>query len=139
MTDTNIYSAPAEDSLGHRPSIEDREHFLSVAKRQKCVLISFLFYFAISIFSGLLGTWLQPLLQFISLSVFIAMIVFNISLVWRIYGLIGRICLIGLSVIPVINLMTVLAANSRANHLLKTAGYRVGLLGADIADLEKPG
>lgn len=138
MTEANIYSAPADDSYSLNASLEKREHYLSVAKRQKCVLLSFFFYLVMSFFSGVFGSFLQPMLSLFSLGLFLTMIAFNISLIWRTYGIIGRIILIGFSMIPGINLFAVLAANSRANHLLKTAGFRVGLLGADIEGVEKP-
>lgn len=62
---------------------------------------------------------------------------FNARLCLKVYGTFTAIILITLGIIPIINFLVVLAASSRANKLIKKAGFKVGFMGANIKEIDQ--
>ena len=105
---------------------------LVIAKRQKT----------------LLGVLLLSILTFILLIIFIKpsqeqlnifASIFALSIIWftarlclKIYALPKAIVMIILSFIPVVSLLVLLIANVKSTRLLRSKGFRVGLMGANI-------
>lgn len=135
MNDINAYEAP-KSNLGNSHNSEELRNILVIAKRQKALLVTFLAYFLIAGFSGSADPELKPFIQLAALPLMIAVVVFTARLTLRLYGKLGATIMILLSIIPLINLIVVLIANSRANKLIKNKGFRVGLVGANTKEIE---
>lgn len=135
MDRISVCQAPLSNLQGDTNNIEMR-NILVVAKRQKALLIVFLVYFFIAGFSGSVSSEIKPLLQLTALPLMLLVVIFTARLTLRLYGKFGAIMMIILSIIPLINLLVVLAANSRANKIIKNGGFRVGFVGASIKEIE---
>lgn len=103
---------------------------------QKCVLYAILIYFVILGLGGLPKTQVAaPLLGVLIGLLGLTSLVLGIIGILRIgdglrYGLTLRIVLVLLTIIPLVNLVTLLVLNAKATSMLRAAGYKVGLLGA---------
>jgi hypothetical protein len=140
MTDTNLYQAPQANLK--QTDFEDENSLVVIAKWQEYLIYTFLGYLLLLLSQMGLATisstmsilMLMPILNII---VFGALVIFNGLLCWQVYGKFSRFIMIALGVVPVFNLLVILAANSRANKLMKSAGYKVGFMGANIKQPEK--
>jgi len=79
---------------------------------------------------------IQLMLQILAICLVLAVVIFTARFVLLFYGKLGAIIMIVLSIIPLINLLVLLSANSRANKAIKNAGFRVGLIGANVKEIE---
>ncbi len=132
----NIYQAP-EANLQLDSLPRDKVEFLvSVAKRQKHLLYVFLVYIVYSFNLGKVDDEMRHVMQLLALPMLLAVIIFNIRLSWVLYGTLGRVIMIILGAIPIINFLVILMANSRANRMLSKNGIKVGFMGAKIADIQ---
>jgi hypothetical protein len=52
----------------------------------------------------------------------------------KVYGLAAAICVVILSFVPCVGLITLLVVNGKATNILRDKGYHVGFLGADLSD-----
>lgn len=137
--DTNaIYEAPKANLTTNNLQIEELNKVLKVAKRQKALVYTFLVYFfTAAITQGLLATELKAIGSLIMLPLWLAMIIFNARLCWMVYGRFAAVLMIILGIIPLLNLLAVLAASSRANKLIKAAGFKVGFMGANTKEISQ--
>ena len=135
MNQENIYKTP-EANLEKNISQEELQNILIIAKRQKYLLIVFFMYFLLAGIAGSAGPDIKPLIQLSLLPVMLAVVIFTAVLCWKVYGTTVAIIMTILSIIPLINILVMLSANSRANQLIKSKGFRVGLLGANIKQME---
>ncbi|MDX1694148.1 MAG: hypothetical protein R3208_10310, partial [Ketobacteraceae bacterium] len=124
-----------ESNLEFDKGARDLEQVLVVAQRQKTLLLTFLVYLVLAGFSGALGPELKPLVQVLGLPLMIAVVVFTARLASRLYSTGGTVLVTILSFFPLLNLLTLLAVNSRANKFISNNGFRVGLVGADIKEI----
>ena len=123
MQEPNPYQPPRTESAGAA------QHSLpDVESGQKLVIYAFLIYLA----AVPLQRALHPLLAFPVLLVAMGMALVGVLRLAR--GLdwptAARVALVVLMFVPLLNLVTLLVLNSRANRVLRGAGYTVGLLGA---------
>jgi hypothetical protein len=136
--DTNsIYKAPKANLATNNLPIEDLNKILKVAKRQKALVYTFLAYFFAAALQAGLPQELKIFSSLIVFPVWIAIIIFNARLCLLVYGRFTAVLLIILGIIPLINFLVVLAASSRANKLIKTAGFKVGFLGANTKTISQ--
>ena len=136
MTESNLYKTP-ESNLSSEESVtkESKEFLLSVAKRQKHLLYTFVCYLILLFLARGTEESVRPIFQLANGLVFICIIIFNARLCWVLYGALGRTILIVLGILPLINLIVVLVVNSKANSVLKEAGYKVGFMGAKVSEI----
>ena len=135
MSDSNVYEAP-KSKLEENKNNDDLKNTLIIAKRQKALLLAFLAYFILAGISGSAGPEIKPLLQLLALPLMIAIVVLTARLTLRLYGTVAAVIMIILSIIPIINLIIILIANSKANKVIKNKGFRVGLAGANTKEIE---
>lgn len=136
MSDYEVYETPKSNlEPGH--DTKDLENILVIAKRQKALLLTFLVYFLLAGYSGSASADVKPLLQLILLPLMLAVVILTALLSIRLYSKIGATIMILLSIIPLINLIIILIANGSANKLIKSKGFRVGLVGADTKEIAK--
>lgn len=140
MTDTNLYQAP--EANVEQADFEEVNRLIVIAKWQKYLIYTFLVY--LLLFLGQIGlatissnTTILALIPLLNIVVFGAMVIFNCLLCWRVYGKFSRFIMSALGIVPLFNLLVILAANSRANKLIKKAGYKVGFMGVKIQRPEK--
>jgi len=127
MAETNPYQPP-QAKLGTADAGVDAER---VASGQKLVLYAFLVYLA-GIFIQMAVGPLAGLLALVALIMaLIGVIRLGSALGWSILSRIGIFILM---FVPFVNLLTLLAVNARATTALRSAGYKVGLLGASKPD-----
>jgi len=136
MKDTKVYEAP-KSNLEQGHDSDDLKNILVIAKRQKSLLLTFLAYFLLAGYSGSADPQIKPFIQLLALPLMLAVVILTARLTLRLYGKVGATIMIILSIIPLINLVIVLIANSKANKLIKSKGFRVGLAGADTREIEK--
>ncbi len=132
----NLYQAPKANLQTDSLPNDQVEFLVAVAKRQKHLLYVFLVYLIYSFNLGRADEDMQQIVQLFALPMLLAVIIFNIRLSWVLYGTAGRVIMIILGAIPIINFLVILIANSRANRLLSKNGIKVGFMGASIADIQ---
>lgn len=132
-----IYESP-KSNLTNDNNIEADElnKVLQVAKRQKALIYTFLVYFFAAALQGL-PQEIRVIAGLVIFPIWIAIIIFNARLCMKVYGTFTAVLLIILGIIPMINFLVVLAASSRANKLIKNAGFNVGFMGANIKEIDK--
>ncbi|WP_445359860.1 hypothetical protein ACJJIL_12630 [Microbulbifer sp. EKSA005] len=134
MNTNNVYEAP-KSQLESGLSRNELENLLVIAKRQKSLLLTFLVYFLVAGYSGTAGPELKLILQLAAIPLMIAVVILTARLSWRLYGRFGAVSMIALSLFPLVNLIILLIVNSKANTVLKKAGFRVGLAGASTKEI----
>ena len=134
MNESDVYKAPNAD-LTKTYDKDGMQDVLEVAKRQKALLYTFLVYILLGIATGVIDPELKLVLQLFVIPVMIAIVVFTARLCLKLYGKTGAIIMIVLSFVPLINLIVLLIANSKANKQIKSKGFRVGLIGANIKEI----
>ena len=134
----NIYQSPdAELSDETRRSEEEIGEVLIVARRQKAVIYTILGYFILAALVSGLPPSLRPLVQILGIPFWLAIIIFSARLCWRVYSKPVAVLLVILSVVPLVNLLVLVAASSRATKEIKKAGFKVGFMGANIAKIQR--
>lgn len=134
---STIYEVPKANLATNTLPLEDLNTVLKVAKRQKALVYTFLAYFFAAALQGGLPQELKIIASLIVFPVWIAIIIFNARLCLMVYGKFTAILLIILGIIPLINFLVVLAASSRANKLIKAAGFKVGFMGANTKEISR--
>jgi hypothetical protein len=126
----------------------DLPRLLRVAQNQRNIMFCILAQLAVGLVGwlGLLPALVQNL---VSLVVGIASIIFTIALARVLYSMVGVVvCVLFLLVpfsalvapnvagfLPLVSLLTLLVVNQRATKELRAAGFRVGLMGGDPAEV----
>lgn len=135
MTETNLYQSP--QAIVEQTDDIEIDHLIETAKWQKCLIYTFLAYLLLVVGSMITIPIIALVISLLNIAAFIAMVIFNGLLCWRVYGRISRIIMVVLGIVPLFNLLVILAANSRANKKIRQAGYKVGFMGANIKQPEK--
>ncbi len=117
------------------PPREERERLMRIASDQRMINFVVLAYFGTSVAMANLsdsGVMLfRALAGLVALCVVMAGMVFAIRMASALHGTgIAVLCAI-LLLVPCVGLLVLLILNSQATRVLKTAGLRVGFLGAD--------
>jgi energy-coupling factor transporter transmembrane protein EcfT len=136
MSINDAYQTP-KANLERRDENIDLEYILEIAKRQKALLYTFLIYILLSVLSEAVSADLRPIIQLLILPAALAVVIFTARLCWNLYGKLGAIIMIILSFVPLINLLVLLFANSKANSLIKSGGFKVGFMGANTSEIMK--
>lgn len=132
---STIYEVPKADLTTNHLQAEELNKVLKVAKRQKALVYTFLAYFFAVALQGL-PPELKVIASFVIFPIWIAIIIFNARLCLMVYRRFTAVLLIILGIIPILNFLVVLSASSRANRLIKTAGFNVGFMGANIKEID---
>jgi len=115
---------------------KDLSEVLKVAKRQKMLLMTFLSYLFFAMASSMfLPAELQPLAGFAVIVLALAMVILTGALSWLVYGKVLTVFFVLLSIVPLVNLLVVLAINARASKKIKESGFKVGFMGADTKSM----
>ncbi len=136
----NPYAAPQHSGPSYAGGSNDGERLRQIAVWQKTLIYGVLcniLLFGGGIAAGMTGaTKLVPVLQVLSLCLSVVMLYFMFKLAQELYGTImGVVCTI-LLFFPCISLITLLVVVSRASKDLQKAGYKVGLMGANLSDFQ---
>jgi hypothetical protein len=110
-----------------------RQDLYSVAIYQKVILLCILCYLVAVVAQFALPPHLRLFLGLGFIGVAIAATVFVFMLAIKLYGVGGGVVLGILTLIPLIGLIVLLVVNGKATAVLQKRGYRVGLLGANLA------
>ena len=136
MNKNSVYKTP-ESNLEPSHNTEQTQRFMRIARRQKSLLLAFLIYFTVSIFVAKADPEIQTLLHIAQVLIMLGIVILTARLSFCLYNKYGAIFLTILSIIPLINIIIILVASSKATKTLKDNGFRVGLLGADINAIKK--
>lgn len=117
------------------PPTLSREDLISVATFQKGVLYCILAYILLVGFQFAIPPEGRLYLGLIALGVIITATVFVFLLATKVYSTCLGIVLGILTLIPCLGLIVLLIINAKATGVLKQNGIRVGLLGANTADI----
>lgn len=131
----NPFRAPESDLRVEGVLSGTREDLRSVATYQRYVMLCILIYLI-----AVIGQFAVPqeMRIFIALPVLVVMLtgtVFVFLLSTKVYGTVQGVLLAILTLIPCIGLIVLLIINSKATNVLKANGIKVGLLGANPADV----
>ncbi len=108
-------------------------NILNIAKKQRNLLIVFFLYLlAVGVIAAISDPAVTEKIRFIAIPLAIAVVVLVGVLAFTIYGKPAAVLLTILCIVPLINLIIFFVVNGRANKIIKSKGYRVGLAGADI-------
>jgi hypothetical protein len=149
MDETNPYEAP-EAPLREGTAIGVKSGRIAdvrrVAVAQKGILVCLLLQFLVIGASFAANFGVLPIpevarlgLSIASLVVGVAQIVFVFMLAMRVYSTVAGIFLGLLAFIPCLGLLILLIVNGRATTILTANGYKVGLMGADLAEIPREG
>lgn len=132
-----IYESPKASLIDNTTSgAAELDKVLQVAKRQKALIYIFLAYFFAAALQGL-PQEIKAFVGLIILPLWIAIIIFNARLCLKVYETFTAVLLITLGITPLINFLVVLSASSRANKLIKSAGFKVGFMVANIKVIDR--
>jgi hypothetical protein len=136
MNQPNPYQPPAAPIQTPGEVRGDRAYLLLVAKYQRgimlCILASILgavLQFALPGPLRLLATCLQVLVS-------LASVVFVVLLAKTVYNVVAAVVYAVLAFVPCVGLIALLVINQKATSVLREAGLKVGLLGADLSKLQ---
>jgi len=132
MSTDNTYQPPQAD-LTVKSS--DFDEVLRVAKRQKILLFVFLSYLLLVVANTFLPPELQAVVGFAVIGLALAIIIFTGALSWLVYGKLMTVVFVVLSIVPLVNMLVVLAVNARATKKIKESGIKVGFMGASKKSL----
>lgn len=116
----------------------DTMNLLTVGSRQKALLRALLVYLLVIVGSVFLPS-VREFEQLLLLLVGIAIVYLTARLCWALYGRGSAIVLTLLSCIPYVNIVIILLASGKATKILKGKGFKVGLLGANLSEVEARG
>ncbi|MBW0149558.1 hypothetical protein [Marinobacter arenosus] len=117
-------------------SKESNSEVLVVAKKQKNLLVIFFIYLlCVGANVALKGSQLSLFAEIAVLVAGIGVVVLCSLLAFTIFRKPAAVLLTILSVVPLVNLLAFLVVNSRANKIIKSHGFRVGLAGADVREI----
>lgn len=110
---------------------------LEVAKKQRNLILVFLLYFLCAgAVAAISDPELVSMIRVVGFLFALALVVFLGLLAFTIFSTPMAVLLTLLCLVPLLNLISFLVVNSKANKVIKSAGYRVGLAGADIKAIE---
>jgi hypothetical protein len=137
MESNAIYESPKANLIDNTSAgAAELDKVLQVAKRQKALVYTFLAYFFVAALQGL-PQEIKVIASILIFPIWIAIIILNARLCLKVYGKFAAVLLIVLGIIPLINFLVVLAASSRANKLIKSAGFKVGFMGANTKEIDR--
>lgn len=140
MQESNPYTPPSSQSISQGPSIADLNHLLGIAKAQRGLMLGILGYLASIVLVFVLGMNSEGSAAIPGLLMLISglfALVFLIVLTYRMSGVIFAIIIGICSLIPFVGILVMLVISGRASKKLKQAGFKIGLLGADITQIKK--
>ena len=132
----NPYQSPASIPQAVGVLSGSREDVRNVAMYQKGILVCILIYLLAMIFQFALPVQLRPLLGVGVLVLGLAGTIFVFLLAMKVYSVGAGILLGILTLIPCIGLLVLLMVNGKATSILKQNGIRVGLLGANLSEIQ---
>lgn len=140
MQEANPYAAPSAIDPNQIMLPDEAVRLLGIAKAQRglmlCILgylVSLLLLFAV----GQMESELIFLPGVLLLASSLGGLVFLIMLAYRLWGVVLAI-VVGLCfLIPLVGLLLMFLVSGQASRLLKKAGFKIGLLGADIGQIQR--
>jgi hypothetical protein len=114
------------------------EDLRKVAGYQRAILICILIYIVAVIGQFAIPPAQRPILAVVIIGVGLVATVFVFMLAMKVYSTWLGVLLGILTIVPCINLLVLLAINTKATNILRQNGYKVGLLGADMSQFSKP-
>ncbi len=133
--DENPYQSPTTPMEAIGVVSGRREDLRSVAVYQKGILVCILVYLIAVFFQFALPPEIRPLVGLGVAMVGLAGMVFVLLLAVKVYNVVLGILLGILTLVPCIGLLVLLMVNGKATTILKQNGIKVGLLGANLADV----
>jgi hypothetical protein len=131
----NPYAAPEADAgvIGIRSgTLQD---LYKVATAQKGILIGILIYFGSLFAIQFVRPPLSNVLVVAWLLAAFATFIFMIILALRVYNLVAGIILGLLMIVPFANLLILLMVNRKATQIMRSNGFKVGFMGADLEEI----
>lgn len=106
---------------------------LDVAKKQKhLIVVFFLYLFSVFVNVKFKGTDYTLIAQSAVLVLAIMVVIFLSLLAFGIFNKVVSVIFTILCFVPLINLVVFLIVNSKANKIIKSHGYKIGIAGADL-------
>jgi hypothetical protein len=131
----NPYAAPEVDVEIKGIGSGCLKDLYKVASAQKAILVALLIYFGSLIAIQFVRPPLYYVLVVAGLIAAFAMFIFMVILAVQVYNVIGGILLGLLMLIPLLNLLVVLMVNGKATEIIRSNGFKVGIMGADLDEI----
>jgi len=131
----DLYKTPEAELLQTQFSKNEIINAFLIAKRQKALIYSFLSYILFVVLLVVINAELKIIFQSLQVIAILAIIISTSRLCWILYGKVIAVIMILLSIIPIINLVVLFIANSKANKHVKNTGFDVGFMGANIKEI----
>ena len=134
---------PYQSPKGYEPVVGVRsgrhEDLRGVALCQKGILVCILIYLLAVVGQFALPPQLRPILGLGVLALGVVGLVFVLLLSVKVYHVAVGILLGLLTMVPCFGLLVLLIINAKATAILRNNGYRVGLLGASLSEIDASG
>lgn len=118
-------------------STDPEDNVLSVAERQRWLLGVFFSFYILAMASSQIPAELDLVVLVLRLVLWVGMVVVMARLASKLYSLGLTITFSVLTLIPLLNLIAMLIVNQKASALIKDAGFKVGLGGADVNEIKR--
>lgn len=106
-----------------------------IAQRQKVLLYAFLLCILLVALSPMFIGYIAPYEQVLFLLPQLVIVALIARLSVRLYGKVGAILIILFSMIPIVSFLALLIANAKANKMIKSSGFSVGFMGANLKEI----
>jgi hypothetical protein len=140
MQEANPYAAPVVMDPNPMGTADDPDRLLGIAKAQRGLMLCILGYLVSLLLLFALGQMESPLIAvpgLLLLASSLGGLVFLIMLTYRLSGTVLAI-VVGLCfLIPLVGLLLMVLMSGKASRILKKAGFKIGLLGADIGQMRQ--
>lgn len=137
--DDNPFRAPQSDLGGERVAgvlSGTKEDLRSVARYQRTIMLCILGYLCAIPLQFILPRELVLIVALVVLGAAVTGTVFVFLLSAKVYGTVQGIFFALFTLVPCLGLLVLLLINSKATNVLKANGIKVGLLGANPADIQ---
>lgn len=116
--------------------IPTQQELRTIAIYQKCVQVAALVYLLMVVVVVASGDALEAFAPTIFLCAALVAAISNLLLANKLFGLMQAIAIGIFSLIPIIGLLLLLKVNGTATWLFRECGYKVGMLGVRLSDLD---
>ncbi len=127
----SAYDTPKSD-VDKKHNQMGTQSLLLIATRQKNLLLTFFVYILIVGFGATVTPEIKTLVQLAQIFIMLVIVFLTARLSFCLYGKVGATIMTILSIIPIINIIIILITSSKATKIIKTNGFKSGLMGADI-------
>ena len=131
----NPYQAPIDAFAPLPVRVGKLDDLRRIARHQRAINLAILAQLGLMGFAAMAPAALTPVVRLVGLVISIATIVATFRLAKALHSTWVAVVCTPLMLVPLVNLLTLLVFSSQATKRLRDAGFKVGLLGGNPADI----